>query len=128
MKVFQILHSICHWDATSQYPTLDCTKGLFAPDIVFVEAPDYVFEGWGFDSDMMGNERFIKPIPPEGWIYDDSTGTFFPANYTPPPTAEDRIAELEKDIKLKEAQISALSEQNDFQEELIVELANVVYA
>ena len=41
-----------------------------------------------------------------------------------PPTA----AELAAENKLLKQQVSALTEQNDFQEELIVELANVVYA
>ena len=51
------------------------------------------------------------------------------ANTPPPaPTDAEKIAELESEKTLLEAQVSALSEQNDFQEELIVELANVVYA
>ena len=47
---------------------------------------------------------------------------------TPVPTDAQRIAELESEKTLLAAQVAALSEQNDFQEELIVELANVVYA
>lgn len=43
------------------------------------------------------------------------------------PDAE-RIKQLESENELLKAQVNALSEQNDFQEELIVELANVVYA
>ena len=35
---------------------------------------------------------------------------------------------LEEENKLLKEQIIALSSQNDFQEELIVELANIVYA
>ena len=46
----------------------------------------------------------------------------------PVPTDAQRIAELEAEKTILAAQVSALSEQNDFQEELIVELANVVYA
>ena len=41
-----------------------------------------------------------------------------------PPTNEELAAEN----KLLKQQVSALTDQNDFQEELIVELANVVYA
>ncbi len=44
------------------------------------------------------------------------------------PTAEDRIAALEKENHLLSQQVNALSDQNDFHEELIVELANIVYA
>ena len=41
-----------------------------------------------------------------------------------PPTNEELAAEN----KLLHEQVAALSDQNDFQEELIVELANIVYA
>ena len=44
------------------------------------------------------------------------------------PTTEDRVAALESENKTLKAQVSALTDQNDFQEELIVELANIVYA
>jgi len=71
MKIFQILNDLCWWDATSKHPTLKSTAGVYAPDIVFVEAPDHVFEGWGYI-----NGQFIKPVPPEGWRYDDETGSF----------------------------------------------------
>ena len=46
----------------------------------------------------------------------------------PSPTTEDRVAALESENKTLKAQVSALTDQNDFQEELIVELAGVVYA
>ena len=78
MKIFQIFGGLCHWDATMKHPTLESTKGLYAPDIVFVEAPDYVFEGWGYDDSKSGDAHFIKPTPPDGWSYDEKTGTFYP--------------------------------------------------
>ena len=37
-----------------------------------VEAPDWVFEGWGY-----ADGKFLRPVPPPGWIYDDETGAFF---------------------------------------------------
>ena len=46
----------------------------------------------------------------------------------PSPTTEDRVAALESENKTLKAQVTALTDQNDFQEELIVELAGVVYA
>lgn len=45
-----------------------------------------------------------------------------------PPTPEERIAALEEENHLLNQQVTALTDQNDFQEELIVELANIVYA
>lgn len=80
MKVFQILGGITYWDATEQYPTFESTVGNFTPETLFVEAPDFVFEGWGYDPDASGDARFIKPIPQDGWLYDDKTGTFYPEN------------------------------------------------
>lgn len=44
------------------------------------------------------------------------------------PTSAERIAALEHENALLNQQVAALSDQNDFQEELIVELANIVYA
>lgn len=46
----------------------------------------------------------------------------------PTPTVDDRVTTLESENALLKQQVSALSDQNDFQEELIVELANIVYA
>lgn len=77
MKIFQIFGGMCHYDATPRHPSLESTKGRYAPDIVFVEAPDYVFEGWGFDESKSGDERFIQPVPPDGWGYNPKTGTFY---------------------------------------------------
>lgn len=85
MKVFRIFQSLCHWDATPQHPTLNSAEGLYAPDIVFVEAPDYVREGWDYDETAEGDARFIEPTPPEGWLYDRKTGTFYP-DPSPIPT------------------------------------------
>lgn len=44
------------------------------------------------------------------------------------PTAEERIAQLEAENKTLTAQVDALSGQLDFQEECIVEMANIIYA
>lgn len=95
MKVFQILNDVCYWDATMQFPTSESTVGKFTPETLFIEAPDYVFEGWGYDEDMEGDNRFIKPTPPDGWLYDDETGTFYPEDGLPPferPTYNELIS------------------------------------
>lgn len=81
-KVFQIVNGMCYWQ--TPYSSVDETVGRYPADCIFVEAPDYVNESWGFqDKDAEGNpitgdDRFIKPTPPEGWVYDDETGTFYP--------------------------------------------------
>lgn len=77
MKIFQIVNNICYYDATPVHPTLKSTEGKYPPDVLFVEAPDKVREGWGYDETQVGDARFIQPTPPAGWQYDEDTGTFY---------------------------------------------------
>lgn len=77
MKVFEVRGNMM-FSHYSQYSTAAEARQYYADNIVFAEAPDYVFEGWGYDPDELGDARFIKPTPPEGWLYDDATGTFYP--------------------------------------------------
>lgn len=113
MKIFQIIGSFCHWDATETFPTLADTAGRFAPDIRFVEAPDYVFEGWGYDDTLEGDARFVQPTPPEGWLYDKNSGTFYkegsmkPSEIKKSPEALAREnMELKKQLADLEAQLT----------------------
>ena len=69
MKIFQIENNFCYVE--SPYSTMNETVGNFPPTLIFVEAPDYVFPGWGYI-----NGEFIKPTAPEGFVYDEKTGTF----------------------------------------------------
>ena len=85
MKIGQIENGFVHWDASPVVPDMEWAANHYAPNIAFVEAPDYVFEGWAFDEDKEGDERFIKPVPPEGWLYDDATGTFYLEEEEPEP-------------------------------------------
>lgn len=93
MKIFQIMDNICHYDATRVHPDLRSTEGRYPSDVLFVEAPDNVFEGWGYV-----DGQFIHPTPPEGWLYDEATGTFYPeteiAPSATPSIQEDVIALL----------------------------------
>lgn len=94
MKVFQIAAGTCYWDATNKFPDISATVGKFPPNILFVEAPDYVFEGWGYDPNAEGDARFIRPTPPDGWLYDADTGTFYQEGTVAPssvPTAEEQL-------------------------------------
>ena len=80
MKIFQIYNGFCHWQ--TPFKSLEETKN-FPPDCLFVEAPDWVNEQYGYDETKEGDERFIKPETPEGWGYDEKTGTFFPLDDLP---------------------------------------------
>lgn len=94
MKVFQIIDGFCHWDASAVLRRAEDAAGRFPENDMFVDAPDYVFEGWGFDSSLEGDERFVKPTPPEGWLYDDETGTFYREGDAPPSDPRDVWDEL----------------------------------
>lgn len=76
MAIFQIVNGKCHWQ--TPFKSLDEVKDRFPPDCLFVDAPDYVNEQWGFDETEIGDDRFIKPEAPDGWIYDDETGQLMP--------------------------------------------------
>lgn len=43
----------------------------------YVVAPDRVWAGWGFDPGRRGDARFMKPLPPAGWRYDEASGTLY---------------------------------------------------
>ncbi len=46
----------------------------------------------------------------------------------PPPTTEERVTTLESDNALLKQQLKAASDQNDFLEDCIAEMAGIVYA
>ncbi len=81
MKIFQIVDNIVHYDMTHLYSSVAVARSKYPATVQIVEAPDYVFEGWGFNPNENGDNRFIKPTPPEGWEYDDATGTFYDPNF-----------------------------------------------
>lgn len=93
MKIFQIVNGFCHW--CTPFKSLSETEG-FPPDCIFVEAPDYVNEQWGFDDTQEGDARFIHPEPPEGWAFDDDTGTFYPLDAVPQMLADAQNAKQEE--------------------------------
>ena len=45
----------------------------------FAAAPDRVWVGWGFNAGASGDERFLQPVPPPGWRYDEKSGTLYRA-------------------------------------------------
>lgn len=96
-KVFQIVDNLCYWDASKKFASVEETFGKYPESVKFVSAPDYVFEGWGY---IEG--EFIQPTPPEGWLYDPETGTFYLEN---PPEDMKSDRELIEDLQ---AQMNAL--------------------
>lgn len=104
MKVFQIVGGFCYYDATHLYPNAAVAAKHYSPDTVWADAPDYVFEGWGYDETKTDDERFLQPQAPEGWLYDPDTGTFYREGELPigkRPTPEDDISAMLVDHELR---------------------------
>ncbi len=80
MKVFDILDNRCHHEYP-EYQSIEDTVGKFASNIVFVEAPDWVWEGYGYDATKTGDARFIRPELPEGWEYDENNNPWNPESF-----------------------------------------------
>jgi len=112
MKVFQILDGICYHDVTPIHSTLNDTKGRYAPNINFIETPDFVFEGWGYDETKTNDARFIQPTPPEGWGYNTETGQFYELNPTIITTSSLTTAQYEARITELEAENASLLFEN----------------
>ena len=71
MKIVEIVDGRVH----REYPelnSLDEAYRTYARTLMFVEAPDTVFPGYGFDSTKKGDERFIRPKLEDGWEYNES--------------------------------------------------------
>lgn len=74
MKKFIVIGNSVALDVSPGSPY----EGKRAPDNGFiVDAPDHVFEGWGYAVGKDGREIFLRPAPPDGWSYDEATGTFY---------------------------------------------------
>ena len=101
-KIFQVYNGLCYYDATRIHTSISSIiPGTYSPSVEFVEAPDYVREGWGYDKTQEGDARFIEPTPPDGWLYDRETGTFYPdPNYTPPEQTETETQDMQSALSL----------------------------
>ena len=73
-----------------------------------------MFEGWGYNPEAEGEARFIKPIPPEGWLYDETTGTFYLNELIEQKSEEviraeqeARVIELETELAILKAQLNS---------------------
>lgn len=109
MKIFQIVNGLCWWDATDTVGTIEKAAEMFAPDCIFVEAPDFVFEGWGYDPANEGDLRFMQPIPPDGFVYDKKSGTFYEINRkTEEQRLEESIEQMKKMLAQAEEQLAAI--------------------
>lgn len=76
---------------------------------------------------IVADEEFVLSIGAKE-SYDGAAigDTYSPP--APPPTIEDRVTTLESDNTLLKQQLKAASDQNDFLEDCIAEMAGIVYA
>lgn len=100
MKIFQIVDGFCKWE--TPYKNMGEIISKFPSDCLFVEAPDYVFEGWGFrikddnDNILPEDKRFIKPVPSDGYAYDPYTGKCIPISELGPVLERAKLEKQEE--------------------------------
>lgn len=76
---------------------------------------------------IVADEEFASAIgAKEGYDGAAIGDTYSPP--APPPTIDDRVTTLESDNALLKQQLKAASDQNDFLEDCIAEMAGIVYA
>lgn len=76
---------------------------------------------------IVADEEFALSIgAKEGYDRAAIGDTYSPP--APPPTIDDRVTTLESDNNLLKQQLKAASDQNEFLEDCIAEMAEIVYA
>ncbi len=76
---------------------------------------------------IVADEEFASSIGAKEWYDGAAIGdTYSPP--PPPPTIDERVTTLEADNDLLKQQLKAASDQNDFLEDCVAEMAQIVYA
>ena len=70
MKVMEILNGVCHREYPEYKDATEARK-FFSDSIHFVDAPNWVWPGYGYNPNNFGDKRFLRPELGEGWVYDD---------------------------------------------------------
>ena len=76
---------------------------------------------------IVADKTFAESIGAKEWYDGASIGTPY-SPPAPPPTIDERVTTLESDNALLKQQLKAASDQNDFLEDCIAEMAEIVYA
>ena len=94
-----------------------------------------IHDGWAVIPETMETPNFpfgtvtAEEINGVMTVTDWTPGTMPEPEPAPePPTTEERLNSLESDNKLLKQQLQAASDQNDFLEDCIAEMAGIVYA
>lgn len=96
-RVFQVIDGFAYWQTPYSH-LRDIKPNTYPAEVMaqMVETDnDAVRESWAYI-----DGEFIKPPPPEGWLYDDETGTFYQEGELPPGADENaaRLTTLETDV------------------------------
>lgn len=76
-KVVEIVNGRVHREYP-RFKTSEEAYTVFARNLLFVDAPNNVHVGFGFDPDRQGDNRFIRPLLSEGWEYDENNHPWNP--------------------------------------------------
>lgn len=122
MKIVRIENYFVIEDLTKLYSTIESARFDY-PFKLIVEAPDYVFPGWIYDSKRVGDACFIKPAVPKGWAYDDETGTFYNLS---PGSPNVSLKLLHSDNIEAVAELGLLYSRSEMVETLLDEMKEVI--
>ena len=78
-KVFDVMNGRLYHHYP-EYNSVEDTVGLYADNIVFVDAPDWCFEGVYYFPEREGDARFVAP-PPEPLQLDENGNPYSPESY-----------------------------------------------
>lgn len=76
---------------------------------------------------IVADEEFASAIGAKEWYDGAAIGDAY-SSPVPPPTIDERVMTLESDNTLLKQQLKAASDQNDFLEDCMAEMAAIVYA
>ena len=54
-----------------QYASAEEARKYFAPNIQFIDVPDWVGVGWKILDGVEGDGKYLAPELPEGWVWDE---------------------------------------------------------
>lgn len=111
MKVFQIVNNICHWDASSMYESAAEAAKNYAPDVIFVDAPNYVEEGYIYENGEFSapKERAVDEIAAKKARVEQLKSFLFASDYKAIKYAEGFI--LEKEYSKIKAERQAMRDE-----------------
>ena len=69
-----VLIAYGHVTQELRYSSAEEAYKHYARNLTIVDCPDEVMVGWGFNPNVAGDARFVRPVPAEGQSYNPETG------------------------------------------------------